>query len=136
MTSSTVSYAGDLRVICTHTKSGSQIATDAPIDNNGKGEAFSPTDLMATSLASCMFTIMGIRANKNNIPFDNAQADVEKIMAEEPRRISEIKITIQMPKHSYTDEQKKILEDAALNCPVAKSLSSEIKQTVTFEYGN
>lgn len=136
MTSSTVSYIGDLRTICTHTKSGSQITTDAPVDNNGKGEAFSPTDLLATSLANCMLTIMGIKSQKNNIPFEKAEASVEKIMADEPRRVSEIKIRIKMPENSYTEDQKKILEDAAHNCPVAKSIHSDIKVTTTFEYAN
>ncbi|MEK7672774.1 MAG: OsmC family protein [Patescibacteria group bacterium] len=134
MTTSRITYEGDLRTTCTHLKSQNQIITDAPIDNHGKGEAFSPTDLLATSLVSCMMTIMGIKAKKEGIPFTKAEAEMQKVMAEDPRRVSEIVVTIKMPKETYSNEQKKILENAALNCPVAKSLNSEIKQTIKFEY--
>lgn len=134
MATAKVSYEGSLRTSCTHLKSQNHIITDAPIDNHGKGEAFSPTDLLSTSLASCMLTIMGIEAEKQGIPFGQAEAEMQKVMAENPRRVSEIVITIKMPKGNYTDEQKQILENAARNCPVAKSLNTEIRQNVHFEY--
>ena len=134
MATSRIRYVGQLRTSCTHTKSNSSIITDAPIDNCGKGEAFSPTDLLSTSLVSCMFTIMGITADKNGIPFGECEAVMQKIMVSDPRKVSEIIITMQMPKASYTDEQKKLLENAALNCPVAKSLDPAIKQQVDFQY--
>lgn len=129
-----ITYQGKLRTSCIHTKSQAEIFTDAPVDNHGKGEAFSPTDLMATSLASCILTTMAIKAEKQNIPFREAQAEMQKIMAENPRRVAEIIVKIKMPKISYTADQKDFLEQTALNCPVAKSLSPEIKQNITFEY--
>ncbi len=134
MTTAKIKYLGDLRTLSTHTKSSEQVITDAPTDNNGKGEAFSPTDLFASSLVSCMLTIMGIKAKKENIPFEDAEAEMQKIMTDDPRRIAEIIVTIKMPKESYTQDQKNILEQAALNCPVAKSMSPEIKKEVKFEY--
>jgi putative redox protein len=134
MITSTVQYDGDLRTTCTHVRSSSSIITDAPVDNHGKGEAFSPTDLLATSLASCMLTTMGIRAMKENIPFPKASAEVTKIMGSNPRRVTGIVVTVNMSGLTLTDEQKKILEDTAVNCPVAKSLHPEISQEVSFEY--
>ncbi|HEY6162301.1 MAG TPA: OsmC family protein [Bacteroidia bacterium] len=133
MTSKIV-YTGGLHTEAAHLQSGSIIHTDAPVDNNGKGEAFSPTDLLATSLGCCMLTIMGITAAKNNIPFENAAAEVTKNMEANPRRVGEVVVAITIPKANYTADQKKMLETAALNCPVAKSLSPELKQTVTFSW--
>lgn len=127
-----INYLGELRTEATHIQSGNQLITDAPKDNHGKGEAFSPTDLLATSLAACMISIMGINANKNNYSIEGTSADIEKIMASNPRRVEEVKITITMGQHNYTDEQKRMLKVAALNCPVALSLSKELKQTVEF----
>jgi uncharacterized OsmC-like protein len=100
----------------------------------GKWEAFSPTDLLSTSLVSCMLTTMGIVAQRENIPFPNASAEMTKVMASNPRRVAQIVISIRMPKVTYTDQQKKVLEDTAYNCPVAKSLNSDVKQEITFEY--
>lgn len=134
MPTATITYNGHLRTTCTHCKSQAKIITDAPVDNQGKGEAFAPSDLLSVSLASCMLTIIGIAAAKANINFNSASAEMEKIMAENPRRVSEVIITIQMPKENYSPTEKTLLENAALNCTVAKSLSSEIKQTVRFEY--
>lgn len=134
MPTSKIKYEGQLRTSCVHVQSGTQILTDAPVDNHGKGKAFSPTDLFATSLVSCMFTIMGVTARKNGFEFPAAEAEMQKIMAENPRRVAEIVITIKMPSISYTDEQKQLLENAAINCPVAKSLNPEIKQRVEFQY--
>ena len=134
MATAFIHYQGGLRTTCTHIQSNTSINTDAPTDNHGKGEAFSPTDLLSTSLVTCMLTTMGIRAMNESIPFPEAHAEMTKVMAANPRRVSEIIITLKMPKVALTAEQKKILEDTALNCPVAKSLSPEINQRVQFEY--
>src|ERR1051325_2742375 len=106
MTSKIV-YTGGLHTEAAHLQSGSIIHTDAPVDNNGKGEAFSPTDLLATSLGCCMLTIMGITAAKNNIPFENAAAEVTKNMEANPRRVGEVVVAITIPKANYTADQKK-----------------------------
>ncbi len=128
-----VSYEGTLRTTCLHIRSGNQIVTDAPVDNRGKGEAFSPTDLCATSLASCMLTIMGIKAMDNGWSLEGTTAEVVKIMAEEPRRIGGIRLTIQMPK-GLDNKTRQILERAGRTCPVALSLHPDIRQDVTFIY--
>ena len=134
MATSKVVYAGGLRTECTHLKSGNKILTDAPTDNHGKGEAFSPTDLVATALGTCMISIMGIVAMKNKFVFEGGSVDITKIMAEGPRRIAEIIAVINMPKLPFTSEQKKMLENAAIHCPVAKSLHPDLKQTISFVY--
>ena len=134
MPTSTIHYEGDLRTTCTHLQSNTPITTDAPTDNHGKGEAFSPTDLLATSLVSCMITTMGIKAAQSNIPFKDADGEMMKIMANNPRRVAAVEVTIKMKKNGLTDDQIKYLEDIALNCPVAKSLHPDIKQEVRFEY--
>ena len=132
---SKVIYQGDLRTVATHLKSGTTIETDAPLDNKGKGERFSPTDLMATSLASCMITIMGIAARTHGIDIDDVTCDIEKIMVAEPRKIGEIKANLSFPKQQkYTDKEKKILEHAAITCPVYLSLNDDIKKTVSFDW--
>lgn len=129
---SEVIYNGGLRTTCTHLQSGSQIVTDAPLDNQGRGEAFSPTDLVATALASCMMTIMGIRARDNNIDIEGAKAAVNKIMAADPRRIARVEIRFTMPAKNYSEAERKLLEEAALGCPVCKSLAMECEQAVEF----
>ena len=134
MTTSVVFYSGNLRTESQHLQSGETITTDAPIDNEGTGEAFSPTDLAATSLANCMMTVMGIVANRHNIDIEGARADVEKFMGVNPRRIVEIKIDFHFP-ISYDIATKKLLEQSALNCPVSKSLSESISQSIHFNYG-
>lgn len=134
MLTSTVNYHGELRTTCTHVRSDSSIITDAPVDNHGKGEAFSPTDLLATSLATCMLTTMGIRAMKENIPFPTASAEVTKIMGANPRRVTGVTVTVNLQGLGFTDEQRKIMEETAINCPVAKSLHPEIRQDVNFVY--
>ncbi len=132
MTSKVV-YEGNLRTIATHLKSGTVIETDAPTDNNGKGERFSPTDLVATALASCMCTLMGIAANTHHINIDGIVCEVEKIMAANPRRIAEVKVQVQMPvTQTYSDKEKTILERAALTCPVYLSLHEACKKSVEF----
>ena len=133
MATSIVYYSGELRTESTHIQSGQKLTTDAPTDNEGKGKAFSPTDLLATSLANCMLTIMGITAQRKNINIDSTRATVEKIMGQEPRRVHEIKIDFQFPTN-YTDKEKKLLEQAALTCPVANSLSKDLIQTIKFSY--
>jgi len=133
MITSTVKYPGELRTEATHVKSGTTIITDAPTDNHGKGEAFSPTDLVATALASCMISIMGIVSMKEGITkADGATAEVTKVMYADPRRIGEIHVTVTMPKLNYTEKEKKMYEHAAFTCPVAKSLHPDIKQEIKF----
>jgi len=127
-----VVYHGELRTLAVHCLSNEKIITDAPLDNNGKGQAFSPTDLVATAWLSCMFTIMGITMEKHEFQV-NMKGSVMKIMYSEPRRIGELHAKIYI-EGSLTDKQKKLLENAAKHCPVAKSLSPEIKQIVEFEY--
>lgn len=120
-------YEGNLRVNATHQPSSVQLSTDAPVDNQGKGESFSPTDLVATALASCMLTTMGISAREKDIPMDNSQASVDKHMSQDaPRRISILDVTIHIP-HHLDDRQMTILHRAAETCPVAQSISAAIK---------
>lgn len=132
---SKVTYIGHLRTEATHIQSNTTIHTDAPKDNHGKGEMFSPTDMVATALASCMISIMGIVAMKEGItPIDGAIAEVIKVMYSEPRRIGEIHIKITFPKNDFTDKEKKIYEHAAFTCPVAKSLHPDLKQVIEFSW--
>jgi putative redox protein len=129
---SKVIYTGDLRTKAIHLASQNEIITDAPTDNHGKGEAFSPTDLTATSLATCMITVMGIAANGRGWNIDGIQAEVTKIMAANPRRISEVHIRLTMPDGGYSEEQKELLEKTARTCPVAQSLHPNILQKIDF----
>ena len=132
MTSKVV-YLGELRTAATHLRSSTIVETDAPVDNQGKGERFSPSDLVATALASCMLTIMGIAARTHEINIGGTECDVEKIMGTNPRRITEVKINMQFPlDQAYTDKEKKLLEHAALTCPVIESLHPDLKKTVSF----
>lgn len=128
---SEVIYLGDLRTQSTHLASQASIVSDAPIDNNGKGEAFSPTDYVANALASCMLTIMGIKAKELNIDISQSRAEVTKIMQEEPRKIGEVQVTIFMS-ISADKKTQTILENVARACPVAKSLHPDIQQNITF----
>jgi uncharacterized OsmC-like protein len=128
---SKVIYKGALRTEATHIRSGNTIITDAPTDNKGKGEAFSPTDLVATSLASCMLTIMGIKADEMNINIEGASAEVKKIMTAGPRRIAQVIIVINIP-ISADEKTKNILEKSALTCPVDKSLSDSMIRDIKF----
>jgi len=128
---SKIIYQGGLRTQATHIRSGNTIITDAPVDNKGKGEAFSPTDLVATALASCMITIMGIKADEMNINIEGTIAEVEKIMGTEPRRIAQVNILINVP-IAADDKTKKILEKSAMTCPVDKSLSESMIKDVKF----
>ena len=127
-------YIGNLRTSSTHLKSGDNVITDAPTDNNGKGEAFAPTDLVSSALCSCMSTVMGICANKGNFSMPNSMAKITKIMGVDPRKISEIMIEFTFEKSELTDAQKNKLISIAKNCPVAKSLNPDIKQNLTFKF--
>ena len=132
---STVVYEGNLRTVCTHTKSGSVIETDAPPDNQGKGERFSPSDLVATALGSCMLTIMGIKARDMNVDLSGVKIEVEKIMKSDPRRIGGINLTFTFPADlKLTLKQQTILENAAHTCPVFYSIHPDIEVKTVFNW--
>jgi len=129
----TVIYAGDLRTVATHVQSGTIIETDAPTDNQGKGERFSPTDLVSAALASCMLTIMGIAARTHHINLEGTTCQVQKIMESNPRRIGTIQVELSVKGQSqYTEKEKGILEHAARTCPVFLSLHPDLKKDVLF----
>ena len=127
-------YVGDLRTSSKHIKSGQEIITDAPVDNNGKGKAFAPTDLVSSALCSCMTTVMGICAEKGGFKMPNSIARIKKIMNSDPRKIKEIHIELNFEENSLTDIQKNKLESVGRNCPVAKSLHPDIKQNIIFNF--
>lgn len=133
MATSKVIYSGDLRCESEHLQSGTIIYTDAPTDNHGKGEAFSPTDLCATSLAQCMLTTIAILGKDRGISIDGSYAEVQKNMNPKPRKIAEIVCDVHM-KGNFDDDQKNFIEETAYNCPVALSLSSDLKKTINFTY--
>ena len=130
---SKITYITNLRTECQHLKSSNTFITDAPTDNNGNGEAFSPTDTVATALASCMLTVMGIKARTLDLKLDGSVAEVTKVMASHPRRISEIKVTFIM-NVSVDEKQRQILERTALTCPVHYSLHPDIKKEIAFNW--
>ena len=130
---SKVIYLGDLRTESTHVKSGNSFLTDAPIDNNGKGEAFSPTDTVATGLASCMITVMGIKAMDLGVDMEGTTAKVTKTMTIDPRRISKIEVILDFPFEANT-KTRKILEHTAITCPVHYSLHPDIEKDITFNW--
>lgn len=127
-------YKGELRAVSTHLRSGVELMTDAPPDNQGKGESFSPTDLLATALGTCMITVMGIAAKKHGINIDGSRLEVTKIMHAQPRKVSAVEVKVYMPEASYTDKEKEILEIAGRTCPVALSLHPDLKQEIVFIY--
>ena len=130
---STVTYEGNLSTACVHLRSGSTIQTDAPVDNNGKGERFSPSDLVATALGSCMLTIMGMRAVEMDVDLAGTRIEVEKIMKQEPRRIGGINLTFHFPESLTVNErQRTILQRAAESCPVIYSINPDIELNVNF----
>ena len=132
---SQIIYKGALRTEATHLQSNTIIETDAPTDNQGKGERFSPTDLMATSLGNCMITIMGIKARDMNVDLTDTKIDITKIMKAEPRRVGGIKVAFHFPETlKLDDKQKTILENAARTCPVAKSIHPDIEQDISFNW--
>ena len=134
METSRVIYQGNLRTEALHLQSGVKIITDAPLDNQGKGEFFSPTDLVATALGSCMFTIMGIAARTHGFNIDGTEAVITKLMLSNPRRIGEVIITFNFPEIPYTEKQKEIIKIAARTCPVALSLQTDLKQNISFNF--
>ena len=132
---STVVYEGNLRTLCTHLRSGSTFETDAPVDNKGKGERFSPTDLVATSLATCMLTLMGMRAAEMEVDIKGISVDVEKIMKADPRRVGGINLTFHFPESLEINErQQAILQRAAETCPVMYSIHPDIEVNVNFNW--
>jgi putative redox protein len=135
MMTSTVVYDGNLRTVCTHERSGTSIETDAPTDNQGKGERFSPSDLVATALGSCMLTIMGIKARDMQIDISGIKIDIEKIMKSDPRRIGGINLTFRIPEGlQLNQKQQTILENAAHTCPVFYSLHPDIEVNTSFHW--
>ena len=133
MNSFEIKYQGNLRTTATHLDSGSEISTDAPKDNHGLGETFSPTDMVCSALASCILTIMAIAVEKNGISINGANAIVKKTMGNNPRRIDKIDIELTFPR-DYDERTKVILERAAHNCPVHHTLSSEVEKNINFIY--
>jgi len=127
-------YISDLRTEATHVRSGVKLTTDAPVDNQGKGEFFSPTDLLATSLGSCMLTIMGIAARTHGFNIDGTEVSITKIMGTDPRRVVEIVVELTFPHNNYSAKERKLLELSAKECPVANSLHPDLKQNVIFKF--
>lgn len=127
-------YLGGLRTEATHVQSGNSLTTDAPVDNQGRGEFFSPTDMVAAALASCALTIMGIAARDNGFSIDGVTAKTTKIMASDPRRISEIQIEYDFSSVDLTESQKSIIEHSSKNCPVCLSLHPDLKRNITIRY--
>lgn len=135
MTKMKTTYLGNLRTEIEHVQSGNKVITDAPLDNNGKGEFFSPTDLFASSLGSCMLTIMGISANSYGFNIDGTTVEIEKTMAANPRRVAQIDVVFTFPKGvHYSDKEKRLIESAARTCPVGNSLHPDIVKNIVFNY--
>jgi putative redox protein len=129
-----IRYTGGLRCEATHLRSGQTIITDAPLDNKGKGEAFSPSDLLCASLGTCMLTIAGIAAQTHGFDIDGTEITISKIMQSEPRKVGEIRVEVNFPAINYSEKEKAIIEKAIYTCPVALSLHEGLKQTVIFNY--
>lgn len=127
-------YVGGLRTESVHTQSGSVLLTDAPTDNHGRGEAFSPTDLLATAYGACVLTIMGIAAQTHGFSIDGATVQTTKVMGTDPRRVVELISEFTLPHNNYSAKEKKIIELTAKECPVHNSLHPDLKKTVTFKY--
>ncbi len=132
-TSNTI-YLGGLRTENVHIRSGEKLITDAPVDNQGRGEAFSPTDLVATGLSDCMLTIIGIKARDKGLDITGTTIETTKIMSTEPRRIAEIIVEFTFPKNNFSEKDKAIFEAVTKTCPVALSLHPDVKQTVKFNW--
>jgi uncharacterized OsmC-like protein len=124
-------YSGQLRTLSTHLQSGKEVISDAPLDNHGKGEYFSPTDLVATALGACILTIIGIEAEKHNFSIENSYVETTKIMGTNPRRIVEVKLDFYFPGNNFSEKEKKIITNSAQLCPVAKSIHPDIHQNIT-----
>lgn len=136
MITAKIKYLGDLRTECTHLQSGNKLITDAPCDNQGKGEAFSPTDLLATSLGTCILTIMGIKARNNRINIEGTEVEVTKIMASDPRRVAEVVVEFFFPPGHFTVEEMRLVESVAGTSPVPLSLHPDLKQTIRFHWAS
>jgi len=134
MTTVKTTYLGDLRTENIHLQSGSKIITDAPRDNRGKGEAFSPTDLLATSLGTCIMTIMGMKAMDNGIDLTGTEIEITKIMASAPRRVGEVILEFKFPKKGYSKEDKLLIESVTATCPVPLSVHPDLKQTIRYNW--
>lgn len=132
-TTATLEYRGNLRTLLTHTQSGTQIETDAPVDNHGRGERFSPTDMLSASLAACMVTIMGIAADTHGIRLDHIHAAIVKHMASDPRRVAKIEVDLEI-KGRFSDREKAILERAGITCPVFLSLHPDLEKDIRFHW--
>lgn len=128
-------YLGELRTQATHIRSGNKIITDAPLDNHGKGEAFSPTDLVSAALLSCMMTVIGIMANTHQVDVSGMSGEVLKVMGTDPRRITEIHIQLRFPR-DYKEHDRVLIERTARTCPVAKSLHPDLIQDIQFIYAH
>jgi len=131
-----VKYTGDLRTQATHVKSGQTFITDAPVDNQGKGEAFSPTDLLATSLGTCAMTMVGIAARTHGFHVDGTSIKVTKIMASDPRRVGEVIVEMDFPEVKYSDKEKSIIRHTIHTCPVGLSLNPALKQTFILNFSD
>lgn len=129
-----LTYLGELRTEAVHVRSGQRLISDAPPDNQGRGEAFSPSDLLSTSLASCMMTIMGIVARDKNIPLEGLKARVVKHMTPAPRKVERIEVHLELSGLGLEERDRAILENAALTCPVARSLREDLVQDIHFTY--
>lgn len=129
-----VKYLGDLRTSATHVRSGNEIITDAPLDNHGKGEAFSPTDLLSSALLSCMMTVIGIMAAAHKINMEGMDGEVLKMMGTDPRRVIRLEIVLRFPR-AYSEHDRVLIERTARTCPVAQSLHPDLAQEISFEYG-
>ncbi len=134
MNTSELVYQGELRTLATHVYSGTQMYTDAPLDNHGKAQSFSPTDLVAVAFATCVITTIGILMKDDNLKLEESTLAVRKIMTSNPRRIAALELDVEVKDESLTGDQKKRLEDIAHNCPVAKSLHPDIEQRISFKY--
>jgi uncharacterized OsmC-like protein len=129
-----IEYKGGLQTLMTHDGSGEKVFTDAPIDNNGKGRCFSPTDLMAGAYLSCMMTIIGIYCEKNNLPLNRPTGSVDKLMGNSPRRIIGLNIVIDLSGNNWSEKEKEAVKEAAVNCPVAKSVDKDMEIITNFKF--
>ena len=136
METSRVTYTGDLRTEAVHVKSGQMFITDAPTDNQGRGEAFSPTDLLATSLGACAITVVGIAARTHGFNIDGTRIKITKIMVSDPRRVGEIVVEMDFPDVEYSEKEKQIIRHTINTCPVGQSLHPDLKQTFILNFSD
>lgn len=134
MSTISATYLGNLRVESMHNQSGAKIVTDAPSDNHGKGQAFSPTDLCAAALGACAMTIIGLYARNHNVDVTGAEMEITKTMSADPRRIGKLEVIFNMPDRPYTEKEKASIERAAHTCPVHLSLHPDMEQVFTFNW--